>query len=310
MAETKIFFATDVHGSELCFKKFISAAKFYGNANVLILGGDMTGKSVVPFVETGGKYKIEYLGNLLTLESESEFKEFYARVASMGYYPYKTNLGEMEEFLADKGKMDALFLRLMRETLQRWVTYAEQKMDPTTRCYVTPGNDDPPEIYDGWSSERVLLFDNRVGMLDDKHEMLAMGITNRTPWNTHREADEPELERILENLVAQLSNVSKSVFCIHCPPHGTKIDLAPALDANMRTKQHEIPVGSTAVRAIIEKYQPLIAIHGHIHESPGVIKLGKTPCVNAGSEYQDGVLRGAIIVLSENEVKRVQLTTG
>jgi Icc-related predicted phosphoesterase len=311
--DTKIFFVTDIHGSELCFRKFLNAARFYGSVDALILGGDMTGKMVVPFVAVGGKYKINYLGNLVTLDSEAEFEDFYDRVAAMGYYPYKTTSHEMEELLADQGKTEALFRRLMRETLKRWITHAEEKLkDTRTKCFVMPGNDDPPEIYDGWSSSRVVLFDNCVGMLDEEHEILSVGITNRTPWKTHRETDESELAKILEGLAAKLVNIPKSVFCIHCPPYGTKIDLAPKLsqDLKVESEQLVVPVVSTAVRQFIEKYQPLVALHGHIHESPGVIKLGRTQCINPGSEYSNGVLRGAIVVLSGEKVKTCQLTTG
>ena len=51
--ERTIFFASDLHGSEVCFKKFVSAAKFYG-ADTLLLGGDISAKIVVPIVRAGG----------------------------------------------------------------------------------------------------------------------------------------------------------------------------------------------------------------------------------------------------------------
>src|SRR6266568_2674048 len=70
---TTIFFATDIHGSERCFIKFINAAKFY-QADVLILGGDITGKAMVPIVRQANgasiRYRATFLGQTPVLESE------------------------------------------------------------------------------------------------------------------------------------------------------------------------------------------------------------------------------------------------
>jgi uncharacterized protein len=72
-----------------------------------------------------------------------------------------------------------------------------------------------------------------------------------------------------------------------------------------------IPVGSTAVRDAILKYQPMLALHGHIHESSGIRKLGTTTLVNPGSEYAEGILRGALIDLDpEKGLIDVKLVTG
>ena len=70
------------------------------------------------------------------------------------------------------------------------------------------------------------------------------------------------------------------------------------------------PVGSTACRETIERYQPLLGLHGHLHESRGTFQLGRTLCINPGSEYSEGVLRGALIELEGGQVKNYQLTTG
>ena len=69
-------------------------------------------------------------------------------------------------------------------------------------------------------------------------------------------------------------------------------------------------VGSTAVRSAIEKFQPLLGLHGHIHESKGSIKIGRTLCVNPGSEYSEGVLKGVMMNLDEKGVRSFQFTSG
>jgi Icc-related predicted phosphoesterase len=68
-------------------------------------------------------------------------------------------------------------------------------------------------------------------------------------------------------------------------------------------------VGSKAVRRAIETYQPILSLHGHIHESRGVATIGRTVCINPGSEYPDGVLRGAIVDFDRDGVKSYVLTS-
>jgi len=68
--------------------------------------------------------------------------------------------------------------------------------------------------------------------------------------------------------------------------------------------------GSKSVRRAIEKYQPLLGLHGHIHESQSVAKIGKTTCINPGSEYGEGVLRGCIVILGDGKIEGYQMTRG
>jgi Icc-related predicted phosphoesterase len=68
--------------------------------------------------------------------------------------------------------------------------------------------------------------------------------------------------------------------------------------------------GSSALYKVIEEHQPVLGIHGHIHEGRGNIKIGRTTCVNPGSVYPEGILQGVLVTLSEGEVTSVQLTQG
>src|ERR1700760_1547096 len=70
------------------------------------------------------------------------------------------------------------------------------------------------------------------------------------------------------------------------------------------------PVGSTAVRKIIEHYQPLLAVHGHIHESGGERRIGDTLCINPGSEANHGILRGYLIDIGKKGVELAQRVEG
>ena len=68
---------------------------------------------------------------------------------------------------------------------------------------------------------------------------------------------------------------------------------------------------SAARRAQGDRALPAGAgIHGHIHESRGTFKLGKTLCINPGSEYTEGILRGSLIELRGGKVRSQQLTAG
>jgi len=108
-----------------------------------------------------------------------------------------------------------------------------------------------------------------------------MGWTNPTPWNTFREAPEDVLTSKIDAVVSQIPDMSRAIFNFHAPPYGTGLDEAPALDKTLRPTHGGAvmkPVGSTAVRDAILKYQPPLSVHGHIHESRGVKSSAAGPC--------------------------------
>jgi uncharacterized protein len=65
------------------------------------------------------------------------------------------------------------------------------------------------------------------------------------------------------------------------------------------------------VREVIEEARPLLSLHGHIHESRGAVRLGKTLSINPGSSYEQGMLQGAVVDLDgRGKIKHYRLTTG
>jgi Icc-related predicted phosphoesterase len=163
------------------------------------------------------------------------------------------------------------------------------------------------------TAKHVELAEGRVIDLDDRHEMISSGWSNITPWHTYREEEDDQLRVRYDAMLAQLKNPRNSVFNLHVPPYGCTLDDVPELDENMTPKlggRSLIPVGSRAVRDIIQEYQPLLGLHGHIHEGKGAIRLGKTLCINPGSMYEQGRLLGAVVKLDRNKVKSYILTTG
>ncbi len=311
----KLFFATDVHGSEICWKKFISAAKFY-EADTLILGGDMTGKAIIPIIAQGGdKYKVTLLEQESMLEGKEAVDKMVATIQNRGYYPYVTTPDEVNEISSTPGRSDALFMDQVMATVARWMDYADAKLAGTgIRCMVCPGNDDVFEIDAAIAaSKSVRSVEGQVIQLDEHHEMVSSGWTNPTPWDTHREEPDETLLARIEAVIAQAKNPANAVFNLHAPPYGSGLDEAPELTKDLRPAyagRSLVPVGSKSVLKVIEKYEPILGLHGHIHEGKGTRKFKKTLCINPGSMYEQGVLHGAVVELKPNKVGNYVLTTG
>jgi len=311
----KLFFATDVHGSEICWKKFISAGKFY-EVDVLILGGDMTGKAIVPIIAQGSeRYKVTLLDQETILENQAEVDKMSQTIQDRGYYPFVTTPDEVSEISGTEGRSDELFLKEVTKTLERWLEYADQKLAGTgIQCYVCPGNDDVFEVDQIIAtSKSVVHAEGKVMPLDEHHEMVSSGWSNPTPWDTHREEPDEALLTRIEAVIAQARDIPNAVFNLHPPPYGSGLDQAPELTKDMRLAyagQSLISVGSSAVLNVIEKYQPLLGLHGHIHEGKGTRKYKRTLCINPGSMYEQGILQGAVVELKRDKIGNYVLTQG
>jgi len=318
MGVTRVFFATDTHGSNVCFRKFINAGKFY-EAQVIILGGDITGKKVIPFVrQSDGSFKINHLDREHVVKEGEQLEAFKRNIIDMGYYPYMTDPEELEALAGDSAAQDAIFTRLMKERIRESLQFAEERLEGTNiRCYVQPGNDDEfyiDELFDHGTN--ALNPEGKVIQIDESYTMISTGYGNITPWRCPRDVPEEQLEAIIDSMAGQVKDFEHCIFNFHCPPRDTVLDQAPQLDDQMRPtlelggKPHMVPVGSHAVRQAIDKYQPRLGLHGHIHESRGTQKLGRTVCLNPGSEYGEGVLRGVIVDIEKKGIKSVTFTSG
>jgi Icc-related predicted phosphoesterase len=312
---TTLFYATDVHGSDICWKKFINAGNFYG-ADIVILGGDMTGKAIVPIIHQGGDtYKSILLEQESILNGEDQVREMEQSIKSRGYYPYRTNPDEIAELDANPGRVDELFKTEVFKTAEQWLAYADEKLEGSgIRCYVAPGNDDMFELDDLIrSSKNVQLVEGQVTQLDRHHEMISSGWSNITPWHTYREEEDDKLRIRYDAMLTQLKNPANSVFNLHVPPYGSTLDDVPELTEDLRPKhagRSLVPAGSHAVRDIITEYRPILGLFGHIHEGKGAVRIGRTLCINPGSMYEQGRLLGALVNLARNKVKSYILTTG
>jgi Icc-related predicted phosphoesterase len=300
----------------MLWRKFINAASFYG-VETLIMGGDVAGKAVVPIVQRNTSFYAPGFAAERAF-TKDELPALERRIRDLGQYPYRMTEDELAAVKDDQSAIDKLFLQIMSETLELWLSLAEERLrDKKVRLYVMLGNDDEPALREALARSPIVVDpEDRVVELGEGFQMLSCGFANPTPWNSPREMPEEELLRHLEHLVSQLQEPARSVFNLHVPPIRTAIDSAPVVD------EHLSPViqggsilmgsaGSQAVRTVIEKYQPLLALHGHIHESRGTVKIGKTVCINPGSAYGEGILHGALFELDKRKgLKRYQLTSG
>jgi len=304
----KIFFATDIHGSEICWKKFLNAAAFY-KVDIVILGGDVTGKVMVPILQYPGHWELTLNGERIRLETRAELDDVQRKIRDRGSYPTVLAPDELDQ-LKTEDAVDRRFTLEMTRGLDRWLDMADGKLrGGDIPCILNGGNDDVWEIDDIIERSPCASFAESKVLDLGGFYMASCGWTNPTPWNTFREAPEDVLAGKLEAVISQIPDMGRAIFNFHAPPFGSGLDEAPALDESMRPIHGGAvmkPVGSKAVRAVIERYQPALSVHGHIHESRGIWKTGRTLAMNPGSSYNDGVLQGAVIELNEKKGKVVR----
>jgi uncharacterized protein len=311
----RIFFATDVHGSEVCWRKFLNAGAFH-KADVLIMGGDMTGKAMVPIVHRDDGWEVTLQEQLHQLATEDELQTMEKRISDRGYYPVRLEPDELEAWSADESLVDARFKDEMLRNVERWMALADERLEGKgIRCIVSPANDDMFEIDPIIDAARLVELGEANTIALDGISLVSTGWANPTPWKTFRELPEDELRARIDGLVAEVPDPRRSIFNFHAPPYGSNLDSAPKLDADLKYVaggQALVPVGSHAVRDAISAYGPMLSLHGHIHEGRGAVKIGRTLAVNPGSTYEDGVLQAAIVDLDvkKGEVKRYLLING
>lgn len=316
--KVRIFYAADIHGSERAFRKWLNAARVY-RADALVFGGDITGKIVVPIVRFGADRLVAELhGEPVEVSEGPELDELRGRIRASGRYDVVLEPDEKRAYDEEPDRVAGeLFPRLVRESLRSWVGLAEERLDGTdVTAYMMLGNDDYPELEPLLAGMRVRNVEHDVVELSGGFEMISLGYSNRTPWDSPRELDEDDLAGRIDERVVRLRDPAWAIFNLHVPPHGTHLDQAALLDETLRPRVEGGQVvighvGSTAVREAMERYQPLLGLHGHIHESPGAQRLGRTMVVNPGSDYGDGILRGALITADAKKgVRSWQIVQG
>src|SRR3989337_1344797 len=203
---TRILFATDMHGSEGVWRKFLNASAML-KVHATICGGDLTGKMIVPVVEQSDKkYVYYYMGKSRTVE-KGELDSAFKNIRGIGYYPYQTDMNTYEEMTKDTKKVDEVFHEVMLSTLKSWLDLIPQKVPPETKVIVCPGNDDRPDVDNLVNKhESVLNGEGNIIQIDETHEMASCGWVTPSPWKTAREEPEDKLEERLERYKIKINN--------------------------------------------------------------------------------------------------------
>ena len=309
----RCYMCSDLHAANRTYRKLLNAIKMnVYETHVVLIAGDLTGKAIVPIVaQGGGKYAATFLDQSYLVETQEELQKLENSISDIGYYPYRTDQEEVSALQSDPQLMHDLFRRKMIERVGEWVELAEERIGKSgVQFYMMPGNDDDNGVDEMIARSHYVV--NPVGKtihLNEHHEMISFDYANPTPWHTPREWSEEEYYERVKASAATLKNVSGAVFMIHVPPYDSGLDTAPELDKTMRPKVTmgdvlRVPVGSTGVRKVIQELQPLVSVHGHVHEAGGQSKIGRTTCFNAGSEANQGILRGFVFDLGKDKLER------
>ncbi|HWO70985.1 MAG TPA: metallophosphoesterase [Actinomycetota bacterium] len=319
---TRIFYACDIHGSEPTYRKFLNAARFY-EVDALVFGGDLMGKLLIPIVrDAGGTWRASLQGRQHHLETPEQLREFTRNLDTLGFYWKEMDPEEYRSYEGNQERIDELFDELAKRRLREWVALAEERLAGThVKVYLCGGNDDTEVVLSALDEERferVVNCEERVVPIDDEHVLVTVGYSTPTPWDTPRERSDEEIGKVIEELMREVPDPSRAVCNFHCPPLDSGLDTCMKLDASVWPPAPVIeggqPVyygaGSESVRRALEQYQPTVGLHGHIHESRGVARYGRTPAFNPGSEYGEGVLRGLIVAIRGGEVVGSQFTSG
>ena len=323
---TKLFFASDLHGSERTFRKFLNAAKIY-QVQALVMGGDVVGKIAIPIIREASvngepRYRAYLMGRTEYLQGPARLQHFTETLETLGYYGVEMEAGEYQAIKDDKAEIERLFRRLALRRLTGWMQLADERLRGTgIKLYMMGGNDDAQSLLDELmltSYESVVFCENRLVEISEHHVMVSAGVSTPTPWHTPREMEEADLAVLLDGLVQKLDDPAKAIFNFHVPPVDSTLDTCPQLDWTTDPPSQIVKsgqavlfgAGSHAVRKSIETYQPLLSLHGHIHESGGVTRIGRTTAINPGSEYGEGILRGCIVTLGRDSIKSTQMTSG
>ncbi len=284
--QVKILFVSDIHGSENVFRKSLNAAKMY-KVNYLIFGGDIFSKDFIPVIDKGGSKLLD--------GKEVEISQLEEDSKVSGKLPLVMKEEEFQEAINNKKDMNSIIVRELEGQASRWVKIFHEKMNGSDiETLWNLGNDDPLELDEYLNELGIELAEAKVRELGE-FKVVSSGYVNPTPFGTYRELPDSTLFLRLDSMFKEVGE-GPVILNAHAPPINTKLDQA----VNKDRKRNN--VGSKAVRDIIEKYKPIVGLHGHIHESGGTDKIGNTKIGNPGSYYSDGIMSAIFLVL-EREIK-------
>jgi Icc-related predicted phosphoesterase len=307
----RIFFSSDLHGSDVCFRKFLNAREFY-HADVLLLGGDLCAGSIVFAEQIDAGWQVRLAGRDLLLRDQSELEKFRSALANKGHLLKLQS--HQDPGSPDQGSDREDLDHEIQAQLRRWVELAATK-SPRHPVYFVPGNDDPYYLDDIFEFPPFINIHRKHILLDEETSIMGIGGSTPTPWKTEREYSEEQLEGFVTSTFNTKLDQKSLILLSHCPPHNSGLDLAPALLGDFSYELHlgmprPVPVGSLAIREALRQLAPILGLFGHVHEGRGHTKIHQTLCINPGSAPWSGRLQGCLVDISEGKVASFQLTEG
>jgi uncharacterized protein len=303
--ELRCLIASDLHGSNACFKKLVALADEV-RADICVVAGDISGKrAIIGYPENQEHIRFHEDGRNHTVRMD-EFEVLRAQWGNIGIYGIRV---KDDVPSVDEVRLESEAKRLR---LTQWLDFAKKRFAPAgRRLFIMPGNDDSPDVVE------TLNFHNWATNIDDNvvrvgdYALGGLGYSNPTPWQTYRELSESQLSSKLNSLAAALGDCDFPLVAIHVPPLDSGLDLAPEV---VRLKNGEfatrpgrsIHVGSSEVHKFVTSFQPILLACGHCHDSAGFRFIGKSLCLNAGSVFQIGTLNAALVILERGSVKGFQ----
>ena len=314
----RLYVCSDIHAAEGVWRKLLNAtrANVY-KADAVLIAGDLTGKALVPVVASDGGWRARVLGQERRARDELELAALERSIADLGYYSIRVTAEERAAMEADPELVRRQFSEQIERRVREWMALAAERLDGSgVPVYVMPGNDDEFGIDPILATSAYCVdVNDQVIDLTPSHQLVSMGWSSPTPWSTPRELPEEEFLDRLSGLMAGVREPRRTVVMTHVPPYDSGLDTAPLLSPELRptVSAGDVlrgPVGSHGVRSAIERFKPILGVHGHIHESGGERRIGDTLCINAGSEANVGILRGYIVDLGPDGVERTLRVEG
>lgn len=261
------FFVTDLHGQLERYKKLFRRIELE-KPSAVFLGGDLMPSGL--FSMTSNDLLVQDFMNEIMIGGFSDLKAKLGKQYPRVFLILGNDDGRIEEneFIKAESKHIWEYIHNKKTILQEFSVYGYAYVPPTpfqlkdwerydVSRYVDPGCVSPEE---GWRTVQIP--------------------SNRIRYSTIQE----DLEKLTGN-----ENLSKSVFLFHTPPYKTGLDRIADEGRMIEHVPLDIHVGSIAVKKFIEKKQPYITLHGHVHESARITgswkeRIGNTYAISAAHD--------------------------
>jgi Icc-related predicted phosphoesterase len=258
---TLALFASDLHGRVDRYEKLLAAVESE-RPSLVFLGGDL-----LPFAAGGlrGGFLIEWLAPRL-VALRSQLRQAYPRVLAI--FGNDDPRSEEPSLLALQAQGLLEHAHARRIELGPFAAYGYACVPPT-----------PFRLKD-WERYDVSRFVDPGSVSPEEGQRSVPADENDVRWGTIA----TDLERL-----AGSDDLSRAVFLFHAPPYASALDRAALAGLSVDHVPLDVNVGSIAIRRFIEARQPLVTLHGHVHESARLTgawseQIGRTLCLSAAHD--------------------------